>query len=161
MHNRFVRAVAFAAAASFAASTGAQAAIVDGSANARAALVSSRPIESVQFLFGGRNYCWYPDGWRGPGWYWCGYEFRQGFGWGGGYGWNGWGGRRHGFGGHGGFGGGQARVGPSNGGMRHGGGFSGGMGHQGGGARVRGGGGAHAGGGGGGHGGGGGAAIVK
>src|ERR1700743_3388368 len=43
-----------------------------------------------QFLFGGRDYCWYDDGWRGPGWYWCGYGYRDGYGWGGGEGFNGW-----------------------------------------------------------------------
>ena len=41
------------------------------------------------FLFGGRNYCWYDGGWRGPGWYWCGYAYRTGYGWGGGEGWRG------------------------------------------------------------------------
>ena len=48
-------------------------------------------IENVQFFFFHRHrYCWYWDGWRGPGWYWCGYEWRYGFGWGGVYGWQGW-----------------------------------------------------------------------
>jgi hypothetical protein len=47
-------------------------------------------IEQAQFIFGGRNYCWYDDGWRGPGYYWCGYAFRRGLGWGGGAGWHGW-----------------------------------------------------------------------
>jgi hypothetical protein len=55
-------------------------------------------MEKAQFIFGGRRYCWYDNGWQGPGWYWCGYAFRQGFGWGGGIGWHGWrgGGRRGG-----------------------------------------------------------------
>lgn len=43
------------------------------------------------YLFGGHRYCWYPDGWRGPGWYWCGYAHRDGLGYGGREGWNGWG----------------------------------------------------------------------
>jgi hypothetical protein len=47
-------------------------------------------IEPAQFIFGGREYCWYPDGWHGPGFYWCGYAWRRGFGWGGGEGWRGW-----------------------------------------------------------------------
>jgi hypothetical protein len=55
-------------------------------------------VEQTQFIFGGRNYCWYDDGWRGPGFYWCGYAFRRGLGWGGGAGWRGW---------HGGHGGGH------------------------------------------------------
>jgi hypothetical protein len=50
-------------------------------------------VEQTQYVWGGRNYCWYPDGWRGPGWYWCGYHLRRGFGWGGPMGWRGW---RHG-----------------------------------------------------------------
>ena len=49
-------------------------------------------LEKTQFFYGGRNYCWYLEGWRGPGYYWCGFNWRRGFGWGGGYGWNNWGG---------------------------------------------------------------------
>jgi hypothetical protein len=59
----------------------------------------------VQFLFGGRNYCWYPNGWHGAGYYWCGYAYRRGLGWGGPVGWHGWRGGGHGGGDHGGFGG--------------------------------------------------------
>jgi hypothetical protein len=47
-------------------------------------------VEQAQFAYGGRNYCWYDGGWRGPGYYWCGYAWRRGFGWGGGVGWHGW-----------------------------------------------------------------------
>jgi hypothetical protein len=47
-------------------------------------------VEQAQFFFGGQNYCWYDNGWRGPGFYWCGYAWRRGFGWGGGVGWHGW-----------------------------------------------------------------------
>jgi hypothetical protein len=46
--------------------------------------------ETVQFRFGGRRYCWYDAGWRGAGWYWCGYRLRRGLGWGGPLGWHGW-----------------------------------------------------------------------
>src|ERR1700730_326754 len=49
--------------------------------------------ETVQFFWEGRRYCWYDDGWQGPGFYWCGYRWQRGVGWGGGYGWHGW---RHG-----------------------------------------------------------------
>ncbi|HEY2483261.1 MAG TPA: hypothetical protein VGI30_13855 [Caulobacteraceae bacterium] len=49
-------------------------------------------LENTAWVWGGRNYCWYPGGWRGPGYYWCGYAWRRGFGWGGPVGWNGWGG---------------------------------------------------------------------
>jgi hypothetical protein len=47
-------------------------------------------MEAIQYMYGGRRHCWYPAGWHGPGWYWCGYAFRKGFGWGGGEGWQGW-----------------------------------------------------------------------
>ena len=47
-------------------------------------------IEKAQYIFGERNYCFYLNGWHGPGWYCCGYAFRSGFGWGGGDGWQGW-----------------------------------------------------------------------
>jgi hypothetical protein len=83
-------------------------------------------LETVQYFWGGRNYCWYFDGWRGPGWYWCGYRFRRGYGWGGPEGWRGWGrggGHYHGGGVHGGHGGGH-------GGGGHGGGHGGGERHH-------------------------------
>jgi hypothetical protein len=86
-------------------------------------LTGGRPaLERANYVWGGRNYCWY-EGWRGPGWYWCGYGWRRGAGWGGGNGWHGWrGGRGGGYGGgyHGGNGG-------------HGGGDHGGRGGHGGG----------------------------
>ena len=56
--------------------------------------VAAVPVEQVQYFYGGRQYCWYPDGWRGPGYYWCGFAWRRGFGWGGPMGWRGWGGPR-------------------------------------------------------------------
>ena len=52
--------------------------------------VEPTDIEQAQFVYLGRNYCWYDDGGRGPGFYWCGYAWRRGFGWGGGAGWHGW-----------------------------------------------------------------------
>jgi hypothetical protein len=49
------------------------------------------PIEKAQvYVYGGRRFCWYYDGWSGPGWYWCGYAWRRGYGWGGPFGWRGW-----------------------------------------------------------------------
>jgi hypothetical protein len=48
------------------------------------------PVEKTQFFWGGNNYCWYDEGWQGPGWYWCGYAWNRGFGWGGPFGWHGW-----------------------------------------------------------------------
>ncbi len=95
------------------------------------------PVQNVQFLFSGRNYCWYPVGWHGAGYYWCGYANRRGFGWGGPVGWHGWSG--NGPGGHGGRDGHMAvaRGGPigdhgGNRGAAPGGGHAGGGGHGGG-----------------------------
>ena len=33
------------------------------------------PVEQAQFFFLGHNFCWYDDGWQGPGWYWCDYAW--------------------------------------------------------------------------------------
>jgi hypothetical protein len=103
-------------------------------------------LDHVQRRFHrGRNYCWYFDGWRGPGWYWCDYQWRRGYGWGGGFGWRGWGGGHHGRGGRGGGGWGGGHHGGGGGGMGGGGGVGGG-----GGGGMGGGGGGMGGGGGGG-----------
>jgi hypothetical protein len=56
----------------------------------RAAVDGLNLAENAQFVLSGRRYCWYDDAWQGPGWYWCGYAWRQGLGWGGGSGWHGW-----------------------------------------------------------------------
>ncbi|WP_291575355.1 hypothetical protein [Bradyrhizobium sp.] len=42
------------------------------------------------FIVEGYRYCFYFDGWHGPGWYRCGYARRQNLGWGGEYGWQSW-----------------------------------------------------------------------
>jgi hypothetical protein len=68
----------------------AQAAVQGGADAIRAASENGALAEQVQFRFGGYDYCWADDGWRGPGWYWCGYAYRRGFGWGGPIGWNSW-----------------------------------------------------------------------
>jgi hypothetical protein len=95
----------------------------------------------VQYFLGGRQYCFYPGGWHGPGWYWCGYAYRRGFGWGGGAGWHGWrGGGFHGGGFHGGPGGGSHGGGHGPGGDFHAGGVDHGGGHPGGGGGHEGGG---------------------
>ena len=49
-----------------------------------------QPAQASFYYWGGRRYCWYDNGWTGPGWYWCGYPWRSGFGWGGPWGWHGW-----------------------------------------------------------------------
>jgi hypothetical protein len=67
-----------------------QAALMDAPIGLRAAADEQAAIETVAFYWQGRRYCWYESGWRGPGWYWCGYRLRRGFGWGGPVGWHGW-----------------------------------------------------------------------
>lgn len=123
---------AMAGAAMLAAGT-AQAMPLSGQLAPAAANLS--PIVKAQFLFGGRQYCFYPDGWHGPGWYWCGYGARYGFGFGGPEGWHGWhrggrgpmrgpmrGGPMHGGPMHGGpMHGGPMHGGPMHGGPMHGG----------------------------------------
>ena len=47
-------------------------------------------VEKAQYSYGGQNYCWYDDGWNGPGWYLCGQYTVRGVGWGGAAGWHGW-----------------------------------------------------------------------
>jgi hypothetical protein len=93
-------------------------------------LGTAAAIAGAPFAWGGHNYCWY-EGWNGPGWYWCGYGARRGYGWGGGEGWHGW--HRGGHGGH--MGGGHMDHGHGGGHMGggdhgHGGGHEGG--HEGG-----------------------------
>jgi hypothetical protein len=68
----------------------AQAGVPGGPDAMRAASQNGSLMQPVQFRFGGRDYCWYDDGWKGAGWYWCGYALRPGFGWGGPIGWNNW-----------------------------------------------------------------------
>jgi Chaperone of endosialidase len=63
---------------------------VGDSAGIRAGLQGIDITRTVQYAWGGQNYCWYDDGWNGPGWYWCGQYLSPGIGWGGGYGWHGW-----------------------------------------------------------------------
>ena len=81
----------------------AQAAPIANEAGLSQRATNANFVEKTQYAWGGQNYCWYPGGWQGPGWYWCGYAWRRGFGWGGGEGWHGWhGGGWHGGGWHGG-----------------------------------------------------------
>lgn len=46
-------------------------------------------LENVDYVRQVKRYCFYVDGWHGPGWYWCGYRHREGLGWGGERGWQG------------------------------------------------------------------------
>jgi hypothetical protein len=87
---RFVVAAAGALAIGALAAGSAQAAVLGGTSPLRAGAEMGAIAEQVQFRFGEHEYCWADDGWRGPGWYWCGYAYRPGFGWGGPVGWNNW-----------------------------------------------------------------------
>lgn len=79
-----------AAIAALGAATPLAAAPLGATAGAGAAADAIALDETVQYVWGGYNYCWYPNGWRGPGWYRCGFAFRRGYGWGGPMGWRGW-----------------------------------------------------------------------
>jgi hypothetical protein len=70
----------------------AEASIADSPFPAARQMTGIAPVEDALFIQGGIAYCWYPNGWRGPGFYWCGWQWRSGLGWGGAWGWNGWGG---------------------------------------------------------------------
>jgi len=107
MLRKIVLGLALAAGAALPLANVAEAAVADGvvaSHNASDQLVQ---VDKVQFVYGGQNYCWYDSGWKGPGWYYCGYAWRTGYGWGGPVGWRGWsntgwhGGYYHGW--HGGY----------------------------------------------------------
>ncbi|HEX4079707.1 MAG TPA: hypothetical protein VHX61_12635 [Rhizomicrobium sp.] len=65
--------------------------------------------EAYPHLYREERYCWYDTAWRGPGWYRCGYAWRDHLGWGGPFGWHHWhrgrpgnfhGGHHHGIGPH-------------------------------------------------------------
>jgi hypothetical protein len=93
MRRAFLVLTVLAACLTRPSSFAAQAAVVSGGAAVAEAWSSAAPIESAQYYsLDGDDYCWYDDGWNGPGWYWCGYDGDAGYGWGGPFGWNGWGG---------------------------------------------------------------------
>jgi hypothetical protein len=82
--------LALATATALATIGSAQAAPLSGD-GIRAAIDATSPIEKAQvFVYEGNRYCFYFNGWHGPGWYRCGFAWRRGFGWGGVYGWHGW-----------------------------------------------------------------------
>ena len=101
MSRKYSPAVVIVAIVFLAAANGARAGVGDHTGGALSSLKFMMRVERIQYYsYGGNNYCWYDEGWQGPGWYSCGDEWLNGFGWGGPYGWNGWGGgysiRRHG-----------------------------------------------------------------
>ena len=46
--------------------------------------------KTAVFIVEGYRYCFYFNGWHGPGWYRCGFAWRRNLGWGGEYGWQSW-----------------------------------------------------------------------
>jgi hypothetical protein len=67
-----------------------EAGAMPGGGPGKAALEQIGVVEQAQYSYGGKDYCWYDDGWNGPGWYVCGQYTVRGVGWGGGSGWHGW-----------------------------------------------------------------------
>jgi hypothetical protein len=69
----------------------AQAAPISGAESTKRSMAGFSDVEKTQvYVYGGRRYCFYVDAWNGPGWYRCGYGWREGYGWGGYDGWRGW-----------------------------------------------------------------------
>ncbi len=90
MFRRLALALAVAAGLIVQLAVPASATLGAGGFAVRDSLAGSSPVETAQFVWGGRNFCWYNSAWQGPGWYWCGYAWRRGIGWGGAAGWHGW-----------------------------------------------------------------------
>ncbi|MGY3504586.1 hypothetical protein ACVWZ4_003263 [Bradyrhizobium sp. USDA 4472] len=84
--------LALAAALAAVTTTGSRshAGIIGGPLGLHEAADDLRLAETVQFRWRGHRYCWYTRGWRGAGWYRCGFDWRRGQGWGGPAGWHGW-----------------------------------------------------------------------
>src|SRR5262245_65928769 len=83
--------VALAAAAALVTTTGGrlQAGLIGGPLGLHDAADEHRLAETVKFRWRGHRYCWSNRGWRGAGWYRCGWQWRSGGGWGGPGGWQG------------------------------------------------------------------------
>jgi hypothetical protein len=80
----------FAAAALAASVSSASALPITGGAMSDA-IESTDLVEKARvYVVDGRRFCFYFNGWQGPGWYRCGFAWRRGLGWGGVYGWQGW-----------------------------------------------------------------------
>ena len=92
MSRKSSSAVVIVAIVFLAVANGAQAGVGDHAGGALSSSKFMSPVEKAQYysLDDNSNYCWYNNGWQGPGWYLCGDAWLNGFGWGGPYGWNGW-----------------------------------------------------------------------
>src|SRR5215813_14961226 len=89
MRDLKLHVAAAAVAATMFAPGSASALVFAGSSSMRGTIDAIGSVERAQYVVGGYRYCWYDDGWRGPGWYRCGFSARYGFGWGGPFGWHG------------------------------------------------------------------------
>ena len=68
----------------------AESAPVNTASGLRAIIANLNMVEHAHYVWAGKGYCWYEDGWNGGGWYLCGYASRKGHGWGGAQGWHDW-----------------------------------------------------------------------
>jgi hypothetical protein len=80
----------FATAATLGLAGSAQAMPMTGGAMRDAIDATNLVEQTAVYVVEGSRYCFYFNGWHGPGWYRCGFAFRRGLGWGGVYGWQGW-----------------------------------------------------------------------
>ena len=88
--TNFLKSIEVSAAFAVASFISGQAGAMPVGGAGKAALEQVDVIEQAQYTYEGKDYCWYDDGWNGPGWYVCGEYTVKGVGWGGGAGWHGW-----------------------------------------------------------------------
>ena len=88
--TKILRSVGVSAVFAVASFMSGQAGAMPAGASGKAARAQIGVVEQAQYSYGGKDYCWYDDGWNGPGWYVCGQYTVSGVGWGGGSGWHGW-----------------------------------------------------------------------
>src|ERR1043166_2681463 len=89
--SKIVKSIGMPAAFAVAGFLSGEAAAMPLGGSGKAALAHIDVIaKAQQYSYGGKDYCWYDDGWNGPGWYVCGQYTVRGVGWGGGAGWHGW-----------------------------------------------------------------------
>ncbi len=63
---------------------------LNGAAQPMANTKAAETVQVARMFWDGDWYCFYWDGWNGPGWYLCDYGWNYGYGWGGHPGWRGW-----------------------------------------------------------------------
>jgi hypothetical protein len=88
--TRILQTIGVSTAFALASFIGGQAVAMPLGGSGKAALERIGVVAQAQYTYEGKEYCWYDDGWNGPGWYVCGQYTVKGVGWGGGAGWHGW-----------------------------------------------------------------------